>query len=228
MPGYGGWAHQKLIQSLKSASRDHHLEWRFIENASLISSARSNHLSIFYHEDADYHISIDADMVINPPGIIDRFVSHYTSGRIPKDSIVGGFYAKKAIDVNGNSPPNGVPLSGKSEDIIMDGRLIPCKMMPTGFLMTSREAVEKMVKAYPELEYEEDYIKHRFGKDKMAYALYQTIVGEIDGKKSFVSEDYSYCIRARECGIQIYGDTAAMLGHIGNQLYTLMHLIPKK
>lgn len=226
MPGFGGWVHQKLIQSLKSSSKNHRLDWRFIENASLISAARSSHLSVFYHENADYFISIDSDMVISPPGIIDRFIDHYESGRIPKDSIVGGFYAKKAVDPNGNHPPNGVPLSGKLSDIVIDGRLIECKHLPTGFLMISREGVNKMVKSFPELEYEEDYIQMKFGKDKMAYALYQTIVGEVDGKKSFVSEDYSFCMRATQCGIKIFGDTAAVLGHIGNTIYHLGHLIP--
>jgi hypothetical protein len=167
---------------------------------------------MFYRSDCDYLLSIDADMVVGPPGILDRIIDE-----TPADSIVGGMYAMKAHDTVGNSPVNGGTLI-PNEKVVLDGRLIKMRHIPTGFMLTPRSVVEKMVKMYDNLKYE-DYVVGT------TWAVYNTILEkDSNGINRFLPEDFSYCKRARDIGVDIYAHTGCMLGHIGQYLYHIEHL----
>lgn len=40
-------------------------------------------------------------------------------------------------------------------------------------------------------------------------------------KKEYLSEDFSFCEKARKMGYKIYADSSIKLGHQGNYFYTL-------
>lgn len=167
---------------------------------------------MFYRSDCDYLLSVDADMVVGPPGILDRMIED-----MPPDSIIGGMYAMKAHDPSGNSPVNGGTLIPK-EPIVLDGRLIKMRHIPTGFMLTPRSVAEKMVKMYDNLKYEDYTIG-------TTWAVYNTILEKDEkGVQRFLPEDFSYCKRARDIGVDIYAHTGCMLGHIGQYLYHIEHL----
>lgn len=212
MPCVGGVIHQKTVITCQTLTEKHHLKMCYIENCSLITKGRQDHFGMFYKSDCDYLLSIDADMVVGPPGILDRMIEE-----TPQDSIVGGMYAMKALDKNGNAPVNGGTLI-PNEPVILDGRLIKMRHIPTGFMLTPRSVAEKMVKMYDNLKYEDFTIG-------TTWAVYNTILEkDQNGINRFLPEDFSYCKRARDCGVDIYAHTGCMLGHIGQYLYHIEHL----
>ena len=42
---------------------------------------------------------------------------------------------------------------------------------------------------------------------------------KLDGKYKFIPEDWSFCLRAREAGIQTWVDPSIMLSHLGEYEY---------
>lgn len=212
MPCVGGVIHQKLVLTLPTITQKHQLHYKFIENCSLITKGRQDHFGMFLKSGMDYLLSVDADEVVGPPGILDHMIDV-----CPDNSIIGGLYAMKALKSDGTAPVNGGALDGK-EIVKLDGSLISMSHIPTGFMLVSRKVAEKMAASYENLAYEDSII----GK---TYAVYNCILKKDDkGVVRYFPEDFSFCERAKAIGIKIYADTACMIGHIGSFLYHLEHL----
>lgn len=214
-PGIGGNVHQKCLMTMQRMTNDHNLSFQFIENCSLITKARQDHFGMFLKSDCDYLLSVDADLVITPPGCLDDMIK-----KCPPNSIIGGLYAMKALDPEtGHSPTNGVPLN-KDEKIVLNGSVVKMKYIPTGFMLVPRPVAKKLAEFYKELAYKDSRLKATL------YAVYNTMLIDVDDHKEFLPEDFSFCERCRAAGIDIYADTGIILGHIGPYLYSLQHLIP--
>jgi hypothetical protein len=212
MPCTGGMIHQKTVLTLPMITQKHELVYKFIENCSLITKGRQDHFGMFLKSDCDYLLSVDADEVLGPPGILDHMIEN-----CPPDSIIGGVYAMKALKPDGTAPLNGGALDNK-EIKQLDGSIIPMSHIPTGFMLTPRPVAEKMAAAYANLAYED----HIIGK---TYAVYNCILKkDPNGIVRYYPEDFSYCERAKAIGIKIFADSACMIGHIGSFMYHLEHL----
>lgn len=212
LPCTGGLIHQKTILTLPTITEKHELVYKFIENCSLITKGRQDHFGMFLNSGLDYLLSVDADEVLGPPGILDHMIDV-----CPPDSIIGGLYAMKALKRDGTAPVNGGALDNR-EITKLDGSLIPMSHVPTGFMLVSRQVAEKMAMAYENLGYEDD----RIGK---TYAVYNCILKkDHKGIMRYYPEDFSFCERAKAIGIKIYADSSCIIGHIGNYLYHLEHL----
>src|SRR5258708_2542300 len=109
LPCVGGLIHQKTVITLDQITRKRNLFNRYIENCSLITKGRQDHFGMFLSSKEpyfDFFLSVDADMVIMPPGILDMMIDSY-----PNNSIIAGLYAMKSHDVKtGFSPLNGCPI----------------------------------------------------------------------------------------------------------------------
>ena len=211
-PCTGGLVHQKTVITAQSITFDHEPHFKYIENCSLVTKARQDHFAMFVQQKHDFLLTIDADMVVGPPGILDGMIE-----RLPDNSIVGGTYAMKAHTPDGTSPMNGCMLN-KGEKAVLDGRLMPMRWLPSGFLLIPRKIALKMVEAYKDLEYED----HIVGK---CWAVYNTmLLTDDEGVRRFLPEDFSFCERAKNIGINIFCDTNIVLGHIGSYLYHVEHL----
>jgi len=174
--------------------------------------ARQDAFGMFLKSGMDYLLFVDSDMVLGPPGILDHMISV-----CPDRGIIGGLYAKKALDSKGHAPVNGTGASSSPIDKL-DGSVIEIDNLPTGFMLIPRGVAEKMAEKYENLA----YIDHDIGK---TWAVFNCILmKDQSGIVRFMSEDYSFCVRARAAGIKIYADTAAMIGHIGQYLYHIEHL----
>ena len=79
--------------------------------------------------------------------------------------------------------------------------------------MIKREAILKMIKAYPELQYNNDVNVSTDLKDQF-YALFDTMIDPID--KRYLSEDYTFCRRWQDIGGDIYLDPSISLNHYGS------------
>jgi hypothetical protein len=208
-PVMNGMIHINCVKTMQMMTKKHEINIGHLENCSLIVKGRNELFARFVHMEADYMLFVDSDLIITPPGCLDNMVE-----RCPDNSIIGAFYAMKAIDTTTGMPPiNGAPINKK--DLIFDGRLVKLKHLPTGFMLVPRKVALKMINHYTDLAYKEPKIG-------MAWNLFGCLLDKNDeGETIFLPEDFSFCKRASDIGIDIYGDTSVQLGHIGSFLYTI-------
>jgi len=219
----------KMIYTLYraiSSSGKHQVRLFFNENDSLISRIRNVHMSEFYHHypECDYFMSIDSDLEIvnsfSDNNIFNKLVSH-------DKEFVGGLYAVKKPGVVRCS---SIASSGVTPEF--DSGLAEMKWLSSGCWCIKRSAVEKMIKAYPDLEYDGD--DNVVGKK--IYGLYTPMIYDLkEGDfpegynislpfKKYLSEDWSYCQRWKAIGGQIFADTSIVLRHIGKMQYSLYNV----
>jgi hypothetical protein len=81
-------------------------------------------------------------------------------------------------------------------------------------MMIKREAILKMIKAYPEFKYNNDVnINNESLKDHF-YAMFDTSIDPVD--RRYLSEDYTFCRRWQEIGGDIWLDPSISLNHYGH------------
>jgi hypothetical protein len=86
-------------------------------------------------------------------------------------------------------------------------KLLEVQCAPTGFMKISRNCITKMIEAYPKTGF------HHESATKEFYPLFDYIYSE-ELKYKF-GEDYSFCIRWRDIGGQVWIDPEISMGHIG-------------
>ncbi len=80
------------------------------------------------------------------------------------------------------------------------------------FVMISRDCAERMVKAYPELEY--------IAPDgETDYAVFDPIILKENGQKRRLSEDYAFCYRWRKIGGKVEAKMDVTLTHTGSHTF---------
>lgn len=211
-----------VYQSILSCPQ-HQVRLYFNENDSLISRVRNVHLSAFYNDypECDYFMSLDSDLeIVNcraNNNILQRLISH------DKD-FVGGLYAIKKPGVRRCS---SISADGSSPQF--NRGLQEMRWLSSGCWCIKRSAVEKMVKAYPELQYDGD----DNASGKKIYGLYIPMLYDLKKDdfpgiqlpfRKYLSEDWSLCERWRAIGGQIFADTGIVLKHIGVHDYMLWDL----
>jgi len=205
-----------------ATSTRHNVKICYHERDSLISRARNVAISTFYNQnpEADYFISLDSDLNIRNchpnNNIFDKLVAHDID-------FVGGLYAIKKPNC---SQCSSITIDGKLPEF--NSGLKEAPWLSTGCWCLKRSAVEKMVNAYPELEYDGDDI----AAGQKIHALYMPMIHEMTEKdfpdtnkdlpyKKYLSEDWSFCQRWRQLGGSIYADSSIVLEHIGKFSYKL-------
>jgi len=215
-PCINGMVHTNCLKTMQMMTQNHEIQFGWLENCSLIVKGRNELFSRFVQMEADYMIFVDSDMVITPPGCLDRMIE-----KCPENSIIGGLYAMKAIDVTTGCPPiNGTPI--KKDELIFDGRIVKMKYIPTGFMLIPRKVAIKLVNHYKDLMYKDNNIG-------TAWNMFGCLMDKDDkGDQIFLPEDFSFCKRLTDIGIDIHADTAVQLGHIGSYLYTIQPNVQPK
>jgi hypothetical protein len=144
---------------------------------------------------------IDSDVVFSP-GDVDRLRGHGAP-------LVGGVYPVKG------RRRLAMTLLEKERTVAFgkEGGLIEVKHVATGFLYTHRSAYEAIRK------------HHRLpvcrGEKPCGVVPYfLSLVVEEAGVHSYLSEDFSFCYRARAAGIKVLADTGFRLGHVGSYTYS--------
>ncbi len=160
-------------------------------SGSLIISERNNILWNFWNSDCSHLLCIDSDIGWDYKDVI-RMLNR-------DKEIIAGCYLSK-----GDKGFLFRPITYDHIDIEADG-LILAKAVPFGFVMISRTAIADMFDKFPELHY-----KSHDGKDE-GYGIFNTMVKD----DQFWGEDYSFCLRAWETGIQLFIDPSIELNHAG-------------
>jgi len=231
-PCYGGMLNEAYFRSvikLLTFCNQHQIPLAFgtIANESLVTRARNVLLAYFLQSNFTRLMFIDADIEFQVEDVL-KLVAHN------KDVVVGA-YPKKGVnwdrirdsvkgEPNKEFSANQVAAFGSdyainfkfvnrdAKQIAIENGLIRLHDGATGFMMIKREAIDKMIKAYPELKYNNDLNTGPELQDYF-YAMFDTMIDPKD--KRYLSEDYTFSRRWQDLGGDIWLDPTISLNHYG-------------
>ena len=203
IPCYGGQVNEGFfISMLKFMATANQLGMQFtvdtMVNESLIPRGRNSLVAKFLAFDprSSHLMFVDADIGFEPEEIIKLVIAQ-------KD-VVGGLYPKKALPIQ--YVVNKIPNSVK------EGNLVSVANIGTGFMLIKREVIETMIRARPDLHYQDAIgLDPKF--DPYKYALFDTLIDP--ATKEYLSEDYYFCKLWRDMGGEIFADLSIKLDHCG-------------
>jgi hypothetical protein len=144
---------------------------------------------------------IDADVVFDPDAV-DRL----RAAQLP---ICAGIYPCKGR----RRIASAVAAGTRRIRFGVGGGLLELRYSATGFLHTRRVVYEAMVE-----QLRLPVCTESDGSELVPYFL--SLVVEDEGGFSYLSEDFSFCHRARQCGFAIMADTQIRLGHVGRYVFS--------
>lgn len=208
LPVYGGY-HPHFVASLMQLLTHKALPCEIVIRPcvgdSLVARARNRLAAQFLASDCTHLLFLDTDLIFSPEHIA-RLISH----NVP---IVAGLYPKKQTELawvcnmlEGTEPD---PVSG----------LQPVKYAGTGCLLIERLVLEVMISAHPELRYDPDDGDEPGTK----YDFFSCGVWACPktGRRRYLSEDWWFCQRAHDLGLNVLMDTQVVLKHCGDAIYPL-------
>lgn len=243
-PMYGGQCHgfyTKAATDLTKACTKHGIpiDFYYLFNESLITRARNYCVDEFLRSDSTHLLFIDSDIGFDFRDALTLL--HLADSKNGMD-IVTGPYPKKTIawekvsdavkqgfaDKDPSELQNFVgdyvfnPVAGKSFKV---SEPVEIKEGGTGFMIITREALEKYAEAYPELRYKPDHLRteHFDGKNEIT-AFFDTVIDP--ETRRYLSEDYMFSQYARKIGLKIWMCPWMQLRHVGAYTFSgsLNHL----
>ncbi len=236
-PCYGGNMLEPYFRSsvkLMSFFNHHNIPLAFgtIANESLVTRARNVLLAYFLNSDYTHLMFIDADIEFDLEDVLKLYAHNkdVVVGAYPKKGVIWSrireslaqpeYKDKELSDKDIAALGSDYAINFKFENrelktIKVENGLIKLHDAGTGFMMIKREAILKMINAYPELKYNNDVAIGNGDqlKDKF-YALFDTMIDPID--RRYLSEDYTFCRRWQELGGDIWLDPSISLNHYGH------------
>lgn len=192
----------RCLEATKALLDAHGVPWTQVQRdgGSHVGKAREGVLWSAMKTNATHMFWIDDDMTWEP----ETFMALLASG-FDFSAVVG------MRKVNPPQPACNV-LQGAA---VFDHRTGFMEVRDVGFAFVclSREGIERMCRAYPDLKYQT-------GDGSDQYALFLDMIdrdSEAEGER--LGEDFSYCRRWRKLGGRIWVDPHAELGHWGAHEY---------
>jgi hypothetical protein len=229
-PCFGGMVSQnymlsviRLMNYAKSAGFDVSLNMQGYD--ALISRARSTLVAAFLdNPKASYLLFVDADIGFEPQQV-ERLLG------LDKE-FAGALYPLKSIDwecipqrcVAGGESVRQAALSYvgtfcPETERKREGDFVTGLYVGGGFQLIRRAALLRMVAAYPETHFTSVHTMPISGIRRLTppsanlFALFDCIIDPETG--AYLSEDYSFCLRWRRIGGEIWIDGASKLTHSG-------------
>jgi hypothetical protein len=223
-PCYGGVVTQRYMQSvcalLLAATQDGlPVTIELLGNDSLITRARNTLVATALDNPSATHLMfIDADI---------GFLPHQVARMLAFDhDVVAGMYPLKLIHndqamrarVSAGEPLEtaqiryvGAPLPDDARAEV-DG-FMTAEFAGTGFMLIKREALERMIEAYPQTRYADAHDRAVPVDSPHKYALFDCMIDPETG--DYLSEDYTFCRRWRAIGGEVWLDARSALIHVG-------------
>lgn len=164
---------------------------------ALIADSRGIIATRFWESDCDCLVFVDSDVVWQAGALLKLVDAN--------EDLVAGIYPNRR-------DPIAYPVHYLDKPELWanpETGLLEVKSVPTGFMKISRNCIAKMIEAYPDKHY---YTAER---DKEFYPLFDHVFE--DGFKW--GEDYSFCIRWRKIGGQVWIDPEIAMGHVGYKIF---------
>ena len=237
-PMYGGQCHgayTKAITDLMILCTKYGIEAKlfFIFNESLVQRARNYLTDEFVRSRYDYMIFIDSDITFEPQDVL--VLMHFAASRDDMD-VVCGPYPKKAIswekikvavdkgyaDKNPNKLEEFVgdfvfnPADGVTQFRVDEP--IEVKESGTGFMLITREALQKYDRAFPTQSYKPDHVRTaNFDGSREIMAYFDCVI--CPDTKRYLSEDYMFCQWMRKAGGKVWLLPWMRLKHAGSYIF---------
>lgn len=167
-----------------------------------IMRVRSEQITDFLNGPCDWYFQISSDMELLNDPVADNIFRRLVSLDKP---FTGVLYSQSMDPVRCTS----LPMEAGPRP---DG-LWRMKWLSGGVWMLRRDGVERMVRAYPELDYD--------SKDGVVHGLFLEYVHAEGGVRALLTEDYAYCQRWLDLGGEIWADTHVRVRHWGWKGYEL-------
>jgi hypothetical protein len=181
------------------------VDLKITTSGSLLCAERNRLIEYFRHSDSTHMLCIDADL-----GWPAMAVKAMLDANL---EFVGGCYPARGVQeflFRTQDNPDGTIMQGPKGHLKMN-------YIPAGFLLLKKSVIEKMVAKFPNL-----YFKSK-GDGSEGYCLFDTEVFEGE----FWGEDFVFCRRARESGVDIWVDPLIEFDHAGTR-GMLASLLKKK
>lgn len=194
---------------------------------SLITRARNNCVAEFLaHPEWTHLFWIDSDIGFSADAfyrllLADRGIAagiyplkkeNWPSEGVPRGTTQADFerrYTSYTVNTAPKPDENGITLC-----VDADG-FMEVDEAPTGFMCIKREVFDKMVAAYPELEYVSD--SDYSGENGFHYRFFDCFVDPVS--RRYLSEDYAFCRLWQQIGGKIHVDVQSNLTHQGAKVY---------
>jgi len=235
-PCYGGQLNEPYFRSVINMMTffNHHqipLAFGTIANESLVTRARNVLLAYFLNSDYTHLLFIDADIEFQTEDVLKLYAHNkdVVVGAYPKKGVAWDKIRNNLTDVANKDKEmsnkdiasfgsdyaiNFKFISKEVKTIAVENGLIKLHDTGTGFMMIKREAILKMIKAYPEFKYNNDVNIADDSMKEHFYAMFDTMIDPID--RRYLSEDYTFCRRWQEIGGDIWLDPSISLNHYGH------------
>jgi FkbM family methyltransferase len=184
---------QKIPQSFPGA----HIE--FLIGDSHPDRARNKLVNKMLRGAWQYLLFLDADLAFEASQI-RRLLDH-------QKDVVCGFYARK-------KPGRAEWICNPMDAEPNEEGLVRMWESGTGCMLIHRRVFEKLIQARPDCAYLPDGDERN---QQTEYALFDSgaVFDRRAGRRRWMSEDWMFCMRARDCGFTIYGDPTVILMHEG-------------
>lgn len=201
VPAYTGTIHCQTAQCLmdeyaEALKRGWQFNTVFHVGNSLITRARNSLAAHFLTTTATDLFFVDSDLAWER-GALCRLAAR-------NEPFVCGLYPKRT------EPLEWPLLLREDKNLTPDPAtgLLEIAAAPGGFMRIKREALERLVAAHPQLEYDEP-----FAPNGVAHALFDFA----RQGRAYISEDYVFCSRYRALGGKIWADPSIAFEHIGQK-----------
>lgn len=237
-PMYGGmctgsYCNAAINLAIAAKHFEVELKYFFIFNESLIQRARNYCADEFLRSGYTHLMFIDADINFNPVDVLylSTMGKDIVGGPYPKKNISWGqvMTAARSKQLQNELDENPKQLSQYAGDLVFN--LIENKKtiinvnepmevaeLGTGFMMISREVLEKYKDSYPELEYKPDHLNSKnFSGDRNIHAFFDSVIDP--ESKRYLSEDYMFVKYARKIGFRAWVCPWMKLTHTGTYIF---------
>ena len=223
-PCFGGMVTQRYMQAtigllLLGQAHGFHVSIELLGYDSLIPRSRNTLLAKFMDTPTATHLLfVDADIGFEPAQV-ERMLGF-------DQDLIAGMYPLKLIDwssaavhraQHGESLESapirfvGTPCEGR--DLERQDGFVTGLYGGTGFMMIRRQAVTRMIEAYPQTRYTATHTSSTLRRSDHFYALFDCMIEPESGH--YLSEDYTFCRRWRDIGGRIWLDPTGQLYHVG-------------
>lgn len=165
-------------------------------SGSLLVAERNRIVQAFWESDCTHLLCIDGDLGWPPQAVLAMLEA--------KKEFVAGVY-----------PARGEknvflfrPVWNEDGTIVNEKHLLKMQYIPAGFMLIAKSAIAKMRDTHPDLYYEP---KDKRNNPEPGYCFFNTEVWEGE----FWGEDFVFCRKAREAGVEIWVDPLIQFNHAG-------------
>ena len=173
-----------------------------VSSGSLLVAERNRIIQAFWNSDCTHLLCIDSDLGWSTQAVPAML-------KTGKEFVAGVYPARSS-----NKKTNEFifrPLKNKHGAIVQDKthkHLLKMEYIPAGFMLIARSVIQKMRDKHPYLYYEP---KDARNNPEPGYCFFNTEVW----RGEFWGEDFVFCRKAREAGVEIWVDPLIQFDHAG-------------